>query len=244
MPTPGVVMRMLTAPPANENTGTAPSPATISAGVEAVYHLSATDNLQPAASTMYFLSDIEPILNDSSLFDEDVSNTSLGSETSGRGLAWLVLSYITGRDDGYGRFAPSQVPPTSFFPHGHNKDTNGSNEPQLPPVGTVVVANGSSPRADKEDDYHAWYEEEHAGRLAKVPGWQLNRRYRLEKKYEQGNCVETAKFYGINFYDESNGLGGEVWKESTLTPWTSRIRQQAEKPNIRRTWQIVARCNI
>jgi hypothetical protein len=68
-----------------------------------------------------------------------------------------------------------------------------------------------------------------------VPGWNENKRYRLEKSYGD---VETASFYGFNFYDVENGLGGPEWKASTDTEWTQRVRSNHAKPNIRRMWKI------
>ncbi|KAK7696872.1 hypothetical protein SLS64_014128 [Diaporthe eres] len=102
-------------------------------------------------------------------------------------------------------------------------------------MGTEIVINGSTPKAEYEADYHNWYDQEHVHKLGLVPGWQLTRRFRLEKVYGE---AETASFYGVNFYDEENGLGGPEWKASA-TEWTLRIRQQAAKPNIRRTWKLV-----
>ncbi|KAJ1333118.1 hypothetical protein MN608_03108 [Microdochium nivale] len=247
MPTQGVIMRMLTTTDAASSPLQAPENNILVPGVQAIYNLAATDGLQPSLNTMYFLSDVDLVLQDPSYFEADVTATTSSSPSSTSGatsLAWIVTSYIGGRNDGSGVQAPSQVPPSLASKGGY-----------LPPIGTVIVANGSSPQTDKEDDYHAWYEEEHAGGLTAVPGWQITRRYRFINKYErhfaapaEGSTkqkdVENAKFYGVNFYDEDNGLGGPIWKASTLTDWTAKIRQQAEKPNIRRTWRIVERRNV
>ena len=61
------------------------------------------------------------------------------------------------------------------------------------------------------------------------------RRYKLERVFGE---AETAAFYGVNFYDEKNGLGGPEW-QAGVTEWSMRIRSHAAKPNIRRTWRLV-----
>ena len=184
-------------------------------GAEAVYKLTADDNESPQYAAFYFLPDITPILNDASLYEADLRKSSDSLIT----LAWVIASFINGRL------------PKMDTPH------QGSQIPELSlQRGTVIVANGSSPRPEWVEDYHAWYDQEHGGKLGKVPGWQSMRRYELAKVYGE---IPTASFYGINFYDEKNGLGGPEWKEG-VTPWTLRIRDQAAKPNVRRVWKMVS----
>lgn len=179
--------------------------------VQATFKLQANDGATPSHNTLYFVSDIRPLLNDEQLFASDTQ----ACATSSSHVSWVVMSFINGVAAG-GAWTGSQVP---------GRD---------PPTGTIIVANGSTPRADMEQDYHNWYEQEHAGKLALVPGWQFARRYKLRKAYGE---AQTANFYGVNFYDEVNGLGGPEWKAG-VTEWTKRIRDQAAKPNVRRVWKV------
>ncbi|KUL90757.1 hypothetical protein ZTR_00383 [Talaromyces verruculosus] len=204
MATPGVLMRL--------SNDASSSKLTIP-GIEAVYTFKANDDSTPLCNTLYFLSDIAPLVNSKSQYDADKTNSS-ASEVS-----WVVCSFINGRDTA----GLSQEPQTR--PHVL---------PNPPALGSILVINGSTPRDDKEDDYHAWYDQEHGEKLTKVPGWNAARRYVLAAVY--GN-VETAKFYGFNFYDAENGLGGPEWKAG-VTEWTRRIRSNAAKPNIRRVWKV------
>ncbi|KAH8700165.1 hypothetical protein BGW36DRAFT_425000 [Talaromyces proteolyticus] len=181
-------------------------------GIAAIYTLRADDNEKPIANTVYFLNDISPLLSSRDQYDADSDKHS--------DVSWIICSFINGRD------AP------------------GDEEPQIEPhklpvpaaQGSVLVVNGSTPQSDKEADYHAWYDQEHGGKLTRVPGWTAARRYALVKSYGPS---QTASFYGFNFYKEENGLGGPEW-QAGVTDWTLRIRSNAAKPNIRRVWEIVA----
>ncbi|KAF2653675.1 hypothetical protein K491DRAFT_780143 [Lophiostoma macrostomum CBS 122681] len=215
MPTPGILMRMLhSKEPLNESSLDAPK---VSSGIEAAYKLTALEKENPWLNTMYFLDDIAPLANSSASYDEDVKANASDSIP----ISWVLCAFINGRDQS----TPSQQ--TYTTPHVPAATPN---------PGSVVIVNGSTPRADKEDDYHAWYDQEHGDKLKLVPGWNVARRYSLAKAY--GN-IETANFYGVNFYDEKNGLGGPEWKAG-VTEWTLRIRDNAAKPNIRRQWKFVA----
>lgn len=178
-------------------------------GIQAIYSLDAHDAESPSHNTMYFLEDVGPVLENEDFYLNDKQNGAAAQ------ISWVIMSFINGRDSATDP-AKSQLP---------RKD---------PPSATSVVVNGSTPSPDKEQDYHDWYDQEHAGKLALVPGWQLARRYKFRKQYGE---VETASFYGVNFYDEVNGLGGPEWRAG-VTDWTLRIRAQAAKPNVRRVWKL------
>ncbi|GAB7335035.1 hypothetical protein MBLNU13_g06894t1 [Cladosporium sp. NU13] len=204
---PGLLMRLT-----NSHATSTPQPPL--SDVLQVWTAVADDEKVPHQLTLYHLGDVRPLLSSSDLYDIDAA--SLGTDAS---LAWVVCSFINGRSkDG----PHSKTRPTHLLSHS-------------PAQGSKLVINGSSPRADKEHDYHGWYNEEHGPMLSLVPGWNENQRYRLEKSYGD---IETAKFYGLNYYDEQNGLGGPEWKASTNTEWTQRVRSNHEKPNIRRVWKV------
>ena len=177
--------------------------------IEAIYSLAKDDSGAGTFCSLYFLKNIEPLLQADELYRKDVQDHS--SDLSS--ISWVILSFI----DSIAKKGESQVPATA------------------PPSGSVMVANGSSPKPAFVQDYHNWYNQEHGGKLACVPGWQIGRRYQLEKTFGE---VETASFYGVNFYDQVNGLGGPEWKAG-VTEWTMRIRDQAAKPNVRRVWKVV-----
>lgn len=208
MPTPGLLMRLVHPLEGQTPSQETLSPSEVCPGIDAIYRLTHTDDKIPAYNTIYFLSDISPLLKDPTFYNKDQAK----SESSLESISWVVVSYING-----------------------HPATDHCLPPSPPTLGTEIVINGSTPKAEYEADYHNWYDQEHVHKLGLVPGWQMMRRFKLEKVYGE---VETASFYGVNFYDEKNGLGGPEWKASA-TDWTLRIRQQAAKPNVRRTWKLV-----
>ncbi|KAL5340959.1 hypothetical protein BJX70DRAFT_396340 [Aspergillus crustosus] len=210
MPTPGILMRLSDAPNIPLNL-----PASVK--VEASYALEADDNKTPSLNTLYFLADIEPLLTSEAPYKVDVAAHAQASTSTT--TSWVLASFINARNPGS----------TSAF-------TQTQLLPAPPSPSSVLVINGSTPRPEYEADYHAWYDEEHGGKLTLVPGWFASRRYKLAKVYGE---TETANFYGVNFYEKENGLGGPEWKAG-VTEWTLRIRKQAARENVRRVWRVAA----
>jgi hypothetical protein len=211
----------------SESSSTPSTPPTIP-NTEAVYTFDTTDGQSPTHHALYFLTDISPLLSTSDLYDKDVKDTS--SEQS-ENLSWVVCSLINGRDSSTGASISAKL----------------NALPAPPAKCSVLVVNGNSPRAGLEQDYHDWYDQEHGAALTNVPGWNNNRRYKCEKVYLSAGKVDvpeaekaiSRRFFGFNFYDETNGLGGPEWKKGTNTGWTERIRGNAECGNLRRVWRVV-----
>lgn len=196
-------------PPADALAPQSPCP-----GVEAIFTTEADDEKTPNSNTIYFLKDITPLVESSTFYDEDVA----AHKSTILSISWVICAYINGRDkssttEGLAKTHLLPTPPSSK---------------------SILVVNGSTPRPDKEQDYHDWYDQEHGNKLTLVPGWNSARRYSLQKVYGE---TETASFYGFNYYDAENGLGGPEWKAG-VTEWTMRIRSNAAKPNIRRVWRV------
>lgn len=217
MAVPGIVLRLAeprdaTNPPSTQ----AVAPPSPCPNVQAVQAFAAGDSEKPSRNTVYYLSDITPILSSSSAYDEDVraSGTELAS------LSWIICSFVNGRD-----------------PSSPSTASTASQLPSAPPVpGSVLVANAYTPKPGTEGEYNAWYDTEHGEKLTLVPGWNAGRRYKFEKVYGE---AEAGVYYGLNYYDEKNGLGGPEWKAG-VTEWTLKIRENAAKPNLRRVWKVVS----
>lgn len=181
----GVVMRLVQ--PGNDLSpqDAAIAPAAPCPNIEATYIMVVGDYKVPSFNTIYFLRDVSPVTSSSSAYDEDVRTH--GSELAS--ISWVVCAFINGRDK----------------PNSKGSARSANIVTTRPVNGSVVVVNGSTPKPDKEQDYHDWYDQEHGEKLTLVPGWNSARRYGLAKVYGD---VQTASFYGFNFYDEENGLGG------------------------------------
>lgn len=197
-------------PPPNILAPPAPCP-----NVEAYYIFEEMDHDLPRFNTTYFLSDIRPVLENASFYEDDVKATEGGLAT----LAWEVCSYMNGRDT-------SEAKEMALEPH---------LLPKPPVIGSTVVSNGGTPKPDWVQDYVEWYNIEHSRLLSLVPGWNNCRRYSHSKTYGE---ADIASFYGWNFYDAENGLGGPEWQRS-MTDWTKKVRIQASKPNLRRVWKVI-----
>lgn len=216
MAVPGIVMRLVeprdTANPPSSQAIAPPSPCP---NIQAIQAFAADDSEKPSRNTIYYLSDISPVLSSSSAYDEDLRAN--GPELAS--LSWIVCSFVNSRD-----------------PSNPSAASTASQLLTAPPApGSVLVANGYTPKPGTEDEYNAWYDTEHGEKLSLVPGWNAARRYKFEKLY---GGAEAGVYYGLNYYDEENGLGGPEWKAG-VTEWTLRIRQNAARPNLRRVWKVV-----
>lgn len=183
-------------------------------GVEAFYVTEANDDLAPKYNIVYFVKDITPILESSSYYDADVK-----ASTAPAKITWDVCSFLNGKD-------AVEAKELTKEPHVL---------PAPPVPGSTLVSNGFTPHVEWEQDYNDWYDQEHGHKLSLVPGWNSCRRYRHIKTYGE---TDVATFYGWNFYDAENGLGGPEWKAS-ITPWTDKIRSQNRIPNLRRIWTVL-----
>lgn len=216
MAIPGIIMRMAQPhDPQAKPPQSILAPPALCPNVEMFYIFVAQDDLAPRYNTTYFLSDIRPVLDSSAHYDNDVKATAdhLAS------LAWEVCAFMHGRDTIEAKELSSQ-------PH---------LLPKPPAVGSTMVSNGGTPGPGWEQDYNDWYSLEHSALLSLVPGWNNCRRYRHVKTHGE---TDTASYYGWNYYDAENGLGGPEWQAS-MTAWTEKVRGNASKPNLRRVWKVV-----
>ena len=70
-----------------------------------------------------------------------------------------------------------------------------------------------------EDDFNAWYDQEHIPALAAVPGTLLARRYRADE-----NGSSTHKYLAIYHLDSPDVTRSEAWAAAVDTPWSDRVR--------------------
>lgn len=117
-----------------------------------------------------------------------------------------------------------------------SKRTRPGLEAELHPKGSTMVCIGITPNEGAFEDYSNWYEQEHLGMIALVPGWRQSERYELAKAFGSPNGV--APYIAVHYYDEVNGLGGPEWKASVDTEWTARVRANCAKPHFRRIWTV------
>ncbi len=83
--------------------------------------------------------------------------------------------------------------------------------------GLLLNAMNISPEA--EQDFNAWYDEEHLPALAKVPGTLSARRFKAE-----GTTGGTHRYVAIYHLESPDIPKGAAWKHAVDTPWSARMR--------------------
>jgi hypothetical protein len=72
---------------------------------------------------------------------------------------------------------------------------------------------------EAEDDFNAWYDEEHLPALAAVPGTLAARRYRSTEA--NGGTHRYVAIYHLKSPDVPRSA---AWKAAVDTPWSARVR--------------------
>lgn len=80
--------------------------------------------------------------------------------------------------------------------------------------GLLMFATNIAPKA--ENDFNAWYDEEHVPALKRVPGVMSARRFRTD----EGAPAYVALYH----LSAPEVASSDAWKNAVETPWTARIR--------------------
>ena len=83
--------------------------------------------------------------------------------------------------------------------------------------GLLVNAMNVAPEA--EDDFNAWYDEEHIPALAAVPGTLAARRYVSGDDFEMSH-----RYVAIYHLESPEVTRSDAWKAAVDTPWSARVR--------------------
>ena len=94
-----------------------------------------------------------------------------------------------------------------------------------------LLLNAMNVTAQAEDDFNAWYDQEHLPALAAVPGTLAARRYRSA---ERGGG--THRYVAIYHLESPDVTRSAAWRAAADTPWSSRVR-----PHFRDRIRILAR---
>lgn len=94
-----------------------------------------------------------------------------------------------------------------------------------------LLLNAMNVTPEAEDDFNAWYDEEHLPALACVPGTLSARRYRST---EAGGG--THKYLAVYHLESPAVARSDAWNEAVDTPWTERIR-----PHFRDRLRVLAK---
>ena len=94
-----------------------------------------------------------------------------------------------------------------------------------------LLLNAMNVTAEAEDDFNAWYDEEHLPALLAVPGTLSARRYRAGVDAEG-----THRYVAIYHLTAPEVTQSEAWKTAVDTPWSAQVR-----PHFRDRMRILSR---
>lgn len=79
-----------------------------------------------------------------------------------------------------------------------------------------LLLNAMNVAGEAEDDFNAWYDEEHIPALAAVPGTMAARRYRSSEG--------SHRYVAIYHLEAPEVTTSDAWKRAVDTPWSARVR--------------------
>ncbi len=83
----------------------------------------------------------------------------------------------------------------------------------------ALLLNAMNIAPEAEDDFNAWYDEEHLPALREVPGTLAARRYRSTE-----NGAGTHRYIAIYHLESADVTRSPAWKDGVDTPWSARMR--------------------
>jgi hypothetical protein len=90
-----------------------------------------------------------------------------------------------------------------------------------PPQAGGLLLNAMNVAPEAEEDFNAWYDEEHLPALAAVPGTLAARRFRSEE-----GPSGTHRYVAIYHLESPQVVRSAAWRSAVNTPWSARIRPQ------------------
>ncbi|KAF7297966.1 hypothetical protein HMN09_01017500 [Mycena chlorophos] len=87
-----------------------------------------------------------------------------------------------------------------------------------------LVFNGMTPDAGTEDEFNAWYAEEHIPMLRRVPGWRSSVRFKL---VDASVGVESVTQYlALHEWERMDAFQTDGFKQATSTAWRRRVVEE------------------
>ena len=91
-------------------------------------------------------------------------------------------------------------------------------DPSAPANAGALLLNAMNVAAEGEDEFNAWYDEEHIPALAGVPGTLAARRFR-----SADGRASTHKYIAMYHISSPEVSKSDAWREAVETPWTARV---------------------
>lgn len=83
-----------------------------------------------------------------------------------------------------------------------------------------LLLNAMNVAPEGEDDFNAWYDEEHLPALAAVPGTLTARRYRCR----EDDPDNTHRYVALYHLESPEVPNSDAWKQAVDTPWSAQVR--------------------
>lgn len=93
----------------------------------------------------------------------------------------------------------------------------GDGEAGAPDAAGGLLVNAMNIASEHEEDFNAWYDDEHLPALRAVPGTLNAWRYR-------GREGSTHRYVAIYYLSDPDVARSEAWKKAATSPWTERMR--------------------
>ena len=137
------------------------------------------------------------------------------------------------KSDAYRSIAGANLSPWSKRMTGKLKRICRFEAEQMPPGnvkapdnagGMLMFAMNVAPEAEQE--FNAWYDEEHIPALAAVPGCLAARRFRITSAASDGN----QRYLALYHLASADVCSSPAWKKAAGTEWTARMRPHFRDP--------------
>lgn len=89
----------------------------------------------------------------------------------------------------------------------------------IPTEAGGLLVNAMNVAAEAEEDFNAWYDEEHLPALTSVPGVLAARRYVASDGTHGGQ-----RYVAIYYLRSADVVLSDAWKAAADTPWSTRVR--------------------
>lgn len=83
----------------------------------------------------------------------------------------------------------------------------------------VLVTVAMTPQPQAEDDFNAWYTEEHLAMLRAVPSWVSSQRYILFSATDR----DAPRYLAMHKWTDRSFLESKEFKAATNTPWRDNV---------------------
>ncbi|KAF7315073.1 hypothetical protein MIND_00021500 [Mycena indigotica] len=87
----------------------------------------------------------------------------------------------------------------------------------------ILVFNGMTPDEGMEEEFNAWYADEHIAMLQQVPGWRSSIRFKLLHALGDPQTGGVTKYLALHEWATRDAFSTKEFQAATNTPWRTRV---------------------